>query len=216
MIPGATAVGIAGDWSPLPKPKSDYESIEWLRTLRALYSKDLFIHYLIRKESRVYALLAPYGFQGSWERNEDYLPDFDAAIERWREQVKEEQRIADFPTRDHKGAFFFHNGFFQARYSPSKETLTVTVPVHFTFEDSKPKESVTATTGSDPNASARSGPATKLSSGGRNLFRSPSRPGQISIRSIVTKRDWSTSKPTSSSRSMMSGKIFPEGNSSSR
>ena len=50
-IPGATAVGIAGDWSPLPKPKSDYESIEWLRTLRALYSKDLFIHYLIRKEA---------------------------------------------------------------------------------------------------------------------------------------------------------------------
>ena len=154
-IPGATAVGIAGDWSPLSKPKSDYDSIEGLRTLKEFFPKDAFIDQLIQNESRVYALLAPYGFQGSWERDEDYLPDFDAAIERWREQVKEEERIADFPTHDHKGAFFFHNGFFQARYSPSKGTLTVTVPVHFTFEDSKPQQSVTATTGSDPNASAK-------------------------------------------------------------
>jgi hypothetical protein len=42
-----------------------------------------FVKFLGRKEHQFYPILQPYGFRGCWVKDQDYLDDFDAAVQKW-------------------------------------------------------------------------------------------------------------------------------------
>jgi hypothetical protein len=59
------------------------DSIWLLESLRRASPQD-FVRILAANEAQIYPMLQPYGFRGSWVKDQGYLDDFDAAIAKWK------------------------------------------------------------------------------------------------------------------------------------
>jgi len=53
-----------------------------------------FVDFVVKNEFAVYRLLSPFGFHGSWVKNEAYLEDFDRAFTRWVQSGKSPSLLA--------------------------------------------------------------------------------------------------------------------------
>ena len=72
-----------GEKTDAPKPQiSNDDLIGMMVSLRQQSPQD-FVKLLAANEGLFYRLLSPYGFQGSWTKDEAYLADFDAAVKKW-------------------------------------------------------------------------------------------------------------------------------------
>ena len=67
--------------NPVPSLSAD-DWIWVLETFRRRTPQE-FVKVLAEKEGMFYPILKPYGFRGSWVKEEAYLDDFDAAVRKW-------------------------------------------------------------------------------------------------------------------------------------
>jgi hypothetical protein len=73
---------------PDPSAKNSVPSLsadDWIWVLETLRrgAPQEFVKVLAEKEGLFYPILEPYGFRGSWVKEEAYLDDFDAAVRKW-------------------------------------------------------------------------------------------------------------------------------------
>jgi hypothetical protein len=79
---------------PPPAPQLSADDSIWvLETLRR-ESPQEFVKVLVANEGQIYSILNPYGFRGSWVKEQEYLDDFDAALQKWGKSHIYSQRIA--------------------------------------------------------------------------------------------------------------------------
>jgi hypothetical protein len=78
--------------APVPAPVAPKEKAvpqlstdDWIWLLETLRrdSPQEFLKILAANEAYFYPILSPHGFRGSWEKEQDYLTDFDAAVLKW-------------------------------------------------------------------------------------------------------------------------------------
>jgi hypothetical protein len=79
----------------VPQLSSD----DWIWVLETIRrnSPEEFVKILAANEGRIYPILKPYGFQGSWVKDQAYLNDFDAAVRKWGKSSLYRQRFPSLP-----------------------------------------------------------------------------------------------------------------------
>jgi hypothetical protein len=70
-------------WAAKTKPQPTQDDWIWILETFRRQSPQQFVETLAANEAFFYPMLKPYGFKGSWAKDQDYLNDFDAAVRKW-------------------------------------------------------------------------------------------------------------------------------------